>query len=156
MSAAFDLDPGSVLPALPVQTPEVNVGAKRKKVDVTLEDQAARVASYVKGKVGIAEALLAGLITAIIPVITNWFSRCSGNDDPAPVASKAYDPATDSFDPEVIRKMRPQTRRGCRRKGERHISQEDLDQISIGVLRHAMNQEQDTTAAVFAMCHEPD
>ena len=155
MSAAFDFEPEAVQP---IEEPEVNVGAKKKskRADVSLDDQVAKVASYVRGKVGIAGPLIAALIAGVIPVLTNWFSRCTGNDDPAPVASKAYDPTTDSFDESVVRKMRPQTRRGCRRKGERNISQEDLDQISIGVLRHAMNQEQDTTAAVFALCHDPD
>ena len=155
MSAAFDFEPENQEPV--VETEVQNVGAKRKKAEVNLEDQAQRVAAYIDpGKVGFSSAIIAGLITVILPVITNWFSRCSGNDDPAPVAAKAYNPSTDSFDPEVVRKMRPQTRRGCRRKGERSLSTEQLDEISVGVLRHAMNQEQDTTAAVFAMCHDPD
>lgn len=151
MSAAFDFEPEQ-----PAEVTEVNVGAKRKKLEVNFDDQVKTVVGYVQGKVGIAETLIATLIVAIIPRMTNWFSKCTGNDDPAPVAAKAYNAATDSFDPEVIRKMRPQARRGCRSKGERHVSTEDLDQISIGLLRHAMTQEQDTTAAVFAMCHEPD
>jgi len=149
----------AVEPVAPVQETEVqNVGSKKRKdTEVTLEDQAQKVASYIdEGKVGFSSAIIAGLITVVLPMLTNWFSRCSGNDDPAPVAAKAYDPSTDTFDEAVVRKMRAQTRRGCRKKGERHLSEAQLDEISVGVLRHAMNQEQDTTAAVFALCHSPD
>jgi len=61
-----------------------------------------------------------------------------------------YDMQTGTFDTHFVEEMRPRTRRAARKNGERHISVDQVDAISVASLKHALEADDATVAAVFA------
>lgn len=106
-----------------------------------------------KSTVQIDPATIITIITKLIPIAVECYKQM--NPQASATDAKAYlqdhfDEPTQTFDQSLINRMRPQTRRTCRKNGDKIRNRSDLDNISQQTLLEAMNADDQTAVALFS------
>lgn len=94
------------------------------------------------------------IISALLPLLVSCFKQTEPQATPKEYLEDHFDETTGTFDQSLINRCRPQTRRAARRDGQRRLSREQLDQITVATLEHARTADDDTVAAIMIECGE--
>lgn len=115
---------------------------------MNLQSQANRIGSDLRAGLGFDPATL---ITILLPMLVSCFKQTtSSQETPREYLADHYDEDTASFDQSLINRCRPQTRRAARQDGQRRLSRDQLDQITIATLERARTADDDTVSAVMS------
>ena len=110
-------------------------------------DVASRIGEPLRADVGFDPTMLIGVL---LPLLVSCFKRTEPQaESPKDFLRDHFDEVTGTFDPSLVNRCRPQTRRAARRDGERRLSREQLDRITVATLTHAMQADDATVAAVM-------
>lgn len=97
--------------------------------------------------------MILGIVSALLPALASCFQKShaaaagvSANDPKSYL--QAHRNADGTFDPQLVEQARPRTRRAARRQGHRHLSTQDLDQITTQAFQKAC----DSTDAEVSAC----
>jgi len=128
-----------------------------KRTDV----EAGKVVSSVQANVSIDPVTILTIVSTLLPILAKAFQECQSTAVAEQSTVKEYlhdryDMNTGQFDEHLIAEVRPRTRRAARKNGERHLSVEHLDTISAASLKHAMEADDATVAAVFSDLSDED
>ena len=88
------------------------------------------------------------IITALLPILAACFAKES-NESPKEYLEAHYDDDTGTFDPSLINRCRPQTRRAARADGQRRLSRPQLDLITVETLEQARTAKEEDAEAVL-------
>lgn len=137
------------------------VAAPRRSVAAEVSEKIA--AKVDAAKVGLDPIIISAIVPLVTTLLTNLFARCGKKQeqtDPPQTAKEyvaaRYDAATDTFDQQMLERMRYSTRRACRKKGQRHLTPAQVDEFSIAALRQTMEEDEQTVKAVCAECYSPE
>ncbi len=92
------------------------------------------------------------IISALIPVLLSCFKRDEQNETPKAYLEDHFDEHTGTFDASLINRCRPQTRRAARADGQRRLTREQLDLITVQTLEHARTMPDEQIEAVAIEC----
>lgn len=125
---------------------------------MSIQQEAQLVADRVDGTVGIDPATIFTIASILIPMLLKCFQSSPST---APTAKEYlldhYDQTTRTFDQSLVDRARPQTRRSARQAGERRLSRDQLDAITVASFHHALESSDDTVAQCsFESMNVPD
>ena len=91
------------------------------------------------------------LITILLPLLANCFKQTtSSQETPKSYLEDHYDEDTQSFDQSLVNRCRPQTRRAARKDGDRKLTRDQLDTVTVATLNKARTEDSSVVAAVMS------
>ncbi|TXI84789.1 MAG: hypothetical protein E6Q40_08825 [Cupriavidus sp.] len=101
---------------------------------------------------GIDPVTVLTIVTTLLPLLAKCFQRdpSVSGQTPQQFLTDHYDPTTDTFDQHLIDRTRAQTRRAARKEGQRHLTRDQLDAITVESLKRAMKADNETVSACLA------
>lgn len=112
-----------------------------------LAKHARSIADPLMGKLGFDPV---SIITLLLPLLMRLPCFQREQQTPAQFAKSHYDPNTDSFAPAVMDRMRPKAKKAAKQDGRKKLTDAELDTISDGTLRKAMNESDKVAANLLA------
>lgn len=91
------------------------------------------------------------IITNLLPFLTTCLPFLAApGQTPRDYVTSHFDDQSQTFDDSLISAARPHARRAARKSGERGLSRDDLDAMSVATFTHVMNMDDPTVAACMA------
>lgn len=111
---------------------------------------ASGLASGAGAGLGLDPMTILTIVSTVLPLFLQWFQSCpqSATQTPQQVLANSYDEATGTFDQHLIDQARPHTRRAARQNGQRHLTRDQLDAITV----QSFLQGKDADEATMAAC----
>lgn len=108
---------------------------------VSLKRLTTKIATKAGPKVGFEPLLITGIITGFIQLFAACKKKESPDTTPAEFLAAHYDASNDTFDVRLVRRARANTRKSARKEGQKGLSAQQLDELTIAAFREGMNEK---------------
>lgn len=114
-----------------------------------LRSEATKVAERVPATVGIDPVTILMIVTTLLPTLLKCFQESTEatGTTAKQYLQDHYDEDTGEFDHGVVERARHRTRAAARKEGQRRLSREQLDAITVASFKQAIEADDATVAA---------
>ena len=112
---------------------------------MSLQDHVTAITATAASVVGLDPLTMLTIVSTLLPLLAQCFS---GTPQSAKqYLSEHYDETSATFDQSIIDQARPRARRAARIQGQRRLSRDQLDAITVASFNHAMSLDDSSLAS---------